>query len=63
MATQTFKSAYSRQIALWVLRAFSPGLPRARFITFHHDYADDDIANFLDHRCPTRSSILSTPYV
>ena len=47
MTTQTFKSAYSRQIALWVLRAFSPSLAKARFITFHHDYADDDIANFL----------------
>jgi SpoVK/Ycf46/Vps4 family AAA+-type ATPase len=49
MATHTFKSAYSRQIALWVLRAFSPRLARARarFITYHHDYADEDIANFL----------------
>lgn len=47
MATHTFKSAYSRQIALWVLRAFSPSLARSRFISFHHDYADEDIANFL----------------
>lgn len=47
MAIHTFKSAYSRQIALWVLRAFSPSLARSRFISYRHDYADDDIANFL----------------
>ena len=48
MATHTFKSAYSRQIALWVLRAFSPRLARARFISNPYlDYADDDIADFL----------------
>jgi ATP-dependent 26S proteasome regulatory subunit len=47
MATHIFKSSYSRQIALWVLRAFSPKLARDRFINYHHDYADDDIAIFL----------------
>ena len=46
MATHPFKSSYTRQIALWVLRAFSPGLARARFLR-HNDYADDDIASFL----------------
>ncbi len=46
MASLPFKSPYSRQIALWVLRAFSPALARKRFFR-REGYADGDIAEFL----------------
>lgn len=50
-----FRSAYSRQIALWILRAFATGPARRRFFTHRSRsiceddscYADDDVARFL----------------
>jgi len=46
MATIPFRSSYTRQIGLWVLRAIAPELARCLF--FHHrNYADKDIAAFL----------------
>ena len=47
MASHRFKSSYSRLIALWVLRAFSPGLGRSAFLN-NSNYADPDIAEFLN---------------
>jgi len=41
-----FKTSYTRQIALWVARAFSPALGRDRFFK-RNDYADCDICRFL----------------
>jgi len=46
MASHPFNTSYSRQLALWVLRAFSPSLARDLFIR-HLNYADQDIAIFL----------------
>lgn len=49
-----FRSAYSRQIALWILRAFATGPARRCFFTCSRSssdddscYADDDVATFL----------------
>lgn len=46
MSIARFKTAYSRQLALWVLRAFSPSLGR-RFFLDRSGYADSDIASWL----------------
>ena len=46
MASPPFNTSYSRQLALWVLRAFSPSLARDLFIR-HLNCADQDIAIFL----------------
>jgi ribosome-associated toxin RatA of RatAB toxin-antitoxin module len=46
MATQNFKSPYSRLIAIWTLRALSPGLGRAQFLV-DYSYSDTNIAQFL----------------
>lgn len=46
MATHRFRSPYTRLLALWVLRAFAPGLGRSYFIK-NTDFADADIAEFL----------------
>ena len=46
MAAHSFKSPYTRQIALWILRTFSPALARKRFV-HREQYADRDIAEFL----------------
>lgn len=42
---QRFRTAHSRQVALWILRAFSENLGRRLFLV--NGYADDDIARFL----------------
>ena len=46
MTSTPFRSAHNRQLALWVLRAFSPGLARCQFFC-HLKYADKDLARFL----------------
>ena len=46
MPSLPFKTSYTRQIALWVVRAFSPALCRDRFFK-RNDYADSDIPRFL----------------
>lgn len=46
MATHRFRSRFDRLLALWVLRAFSPGMGRSDFLS-NSDYADSDIAEFL----------------
>ena len=46
MASHPFNTSYSRQLALWVLRAFSPSLARDLFIR-HLNCADQDNAIFL----------------
>jgi transitional endoplasmic reticulum ATPase len=46
MATHRFRSRFDRLLALWILRAFSPGLGRSSF-TCGPAYADSDIAVFL----------------
>ena len=46
MATQNFKSPYSRLLAIWTLRAFSPGLGRAQLLV-DSSYSDTNIAQFL----------------
>jgi SpoVK/Ycf46/Vps4 family AAA+-type ATPase len=46
MATQNFESPYSRLIAIWTLRALSPGLGRAQFLV-DYSYSDTNIAQFL----------------
>ncbi len=46
MTTHRFRSRFDRLIALWVLRAFSPGLGRSEFLN-GSTYADSDIAEFL----------------
>ena len=46
MTSTPFRSAHNRQLALWVLRAFSPDLARCQFFC-HLNYADKDLARFL----------------
>ena len=46
MAPSRFRSPYSRLLALWILRAFSPALGRSSFLK-DGAYADPDIAGFL----------------
>ena len=46
MVSHRFKSSYNRLLALWVLRAFAPGLGRSGFLN-NSTYADPDIAEFL----------------
>lgn len=46
MASQPFKSPYSRLLALWNLRAFAPGLGQPSFLS-NSNYTDPDIARFL----------------
>ncbi len=47
MSSRSFRSHYPRLLAIWILRAFSPGLGRSRFLN-GSDYADSDIAAFLN---------------
>ena len=47
MASNRFRSPYTRLIALWVLRALAPGLGRGAFLK-NGGYADPDIAMFLE---------------
>lgn len=46
MISRRFKSSYIRLLALWVLRAFAPGLGRTSFLN-NSTYSDPDIAEFL----------------
>ena len=46
MTTHHFRSRFDRLLALWVLRAFSPGVGRSDFLD-GPNYADSDIAEFL----------------
>ena len=46
MAVTNFKSPYTRQFALWVLRAISPELARSLFV-HNRFYANKEIAAFL----------------
>ncbi len=46
MASHRFRSSYDRLLALWVLRAFSPGLGRSSFFD-GSAYTEPDLAKYL----------------
>ncbi len=61
MASNRFRSPYNRLLALWVLRAFSPGLGRSVFLDAS-GYADPDIAMFLGFpQNPDADTLASVP--
>jgi len=59
MTPRPFKSSYSRLLALWILRAFAPGLGQSSFLA-GSNYTDPDIAKDILTPSPRDRGVANT---